>query len=384
MGAADVVAASAQGSPCRRAPAKAWSRPDTIIIGARSPAPCTLRFGDLPTAIQGDGDRVPFLGQRLARDQRGRLYASTGDGQVGVWSAAGRLLTVFGRAGQGPGEFARGPLTIHTLRDGRVFVFDNARRWSIFDSSFAFQRLLNLPFGLGDESTVVLDDGTVLDAQRLATSNKFFAVAKLDDQRTAGDQGAGWRIIRSFGDVPERERIVSKTNRVRRIAYAGGATFWSGPPVLAGRGYELQEWTTSGVLRRTIRRVASWYPPGIDIERSRSMAGRSPDPGEVELVFAFGDGLVWVALRVTDATSWQRMQRSPLDTTLQNRAYNIHYELIDTDAGMVVADGSMTIGNAVAQLPSGWFHGSNTGYRVTKNADGERVVRLVEARLYAR
>jgi hypothetical protein len=384
-------AGSQQPPACRRAPARQWTEGEVFVIRDPVTPPCVLSFRDTPIALVTDGQHVAEMSERVVRDRRGRFYAITSTvqitGQISVWNPDGTFRESFGRRGQGPGEFA-GAVMIHPTASGLIYIFDNGRRWSVFDSSYHFVRVDVTDIWPGQTETAALDDGTFLGAVRPRDTAYSFDIKRpLGDSSTAlaaagGARGGGLPpVVRSFGELRPSETAISQSSRRRLIAYSGGQQFWAGPPAATGRGYEIELWNTSGKLLRTIRREVPWYPSGVDVEKPRQPQQAPPvPPGRVGAVYSMGDGLVFVAIGMTNPRGWAAALQAPADTTLRFRAYEAYWELIDGNSGTVLArNGPIGYEEANRTLPAGgWFQGSQSGYKPFDTPGGEHGVRIVE------
>jgi hypothetical protein len=340
---------------------------------------CRMAWTDGPVLAR-TSDLVERVGDRLSVDRQGRYYSTTGRGQFHVWTPDGRLLMAVGRVGAGPGELATGRLGVFPSPSGTVYVIDNQHRLTVFDSTFRRLRTFSTKGSSSIFRATVLSDGSLLDAERPQDAAKYFGIASLERANAEGEP----ITLRAFGDISIAERRVARTSRGRLVAYAGGDRFWAGPPQSAGRGYELQQWRVDGTLLRTVRRQASWYPSGIDLAPAASTAGDAPR-AEIEALSDLGDDLLFVVARVTSARGWGAYQRSPRDTVLRNRAFDIYWEVIDVRSGHVLAaEGPVAIGEAQHVLPTGWFHGTSRGYRPVDLPDGEEGLRGMELRLFAK
>ena len=363
-----------------------WTPGETLILKSPNRYPCVLRFLDVGISLRTDGDKVQTMGRRVSADRRGRMYTGTGRGEIVVWNADGSYRATIGRRGNGPGEFASGALGIHGSPDKELYVFDNNRRWSVLDSNYVFKRSVQWYGSLSPTRSAVLSDGGLLDAER-PTDKKFsFSITRLRslDGRTRPDT-AMLLAVRTFGRIPNAEAKLPQSARVRLISYTGKDRFWAGPPQAAGRGYELQEWSVTGTLIRTLRRSVEWYPPQIDMLPTRVQEASRPPPGEIEMLHSLGGGLLWVVIRVTNDASWRAALRAPKDTALLGKSFNLYSEVIDTYSGTVLASiGPLSIADAQRNFPINWIEGTLRGSRMFEDSDGEQVHRMVEARLYGR
>jgi len=98
-----------------------------------------------------------------------------------------------------------------------------------------------------------------------------------------------------------------------------------------------------------------------------------------------GDGLVWVTMMAPDAKRWAALARSPTDSTTRARAVRNYGELIDTEAGVVLARaGALDADAAQRTLAWGWFPGPMLGYRPIELPNGASGFRVLEAKLRAK
>jgi hypothetical protein len=326
--------------------------------------------------------QISDIGQRVYRAPDGSFVTYTGDGVLTVWSASGAFIRNVGRQGMGPGEFARGPVSVHFDRKASVYVRDNNRRWTVMSAAFEYVRNANANgMEYSTERALFLDDGTFLSSGLSGNTGFFFNVYDFNAQSDAGPP-----IVRSFGVVPEAERTVTPTSRHRLIAYTGGTTFWAGPPQRAGRGYELELWSTDGRVLRTIRREVPWYPKGADRAPPRVAEGTPvKPPNEISVLAADTTGLLLVALYRTNE-AWKPLTFRDGDAYYANRdaSSEIRFEIIDTRAGAVLVSsppmGRAQMGEA---FMSGIIEGTSLGLRGGMTADDLPFIRIVEWRLVA-
>jgi hypothetical protein len=115
------------------------------VPDAPSCATCTLEL--VPVARLGresDSVTISFSSQTVARDSQGRFYAAVSDGdRIGVYGPDGRLVTVIGRKGQGPGEFQNID-DVHVGPGDTLYVLE-ADRLSVFAPLGRFLRTVKLP-----------------------------------------------------------------------------------------------------------------------------------------------------------------------------------------------------------------------------------------------
>lgn len=367
-------------APCVRPKARAWRDGETLVIRGDVAAPCTFTIRDTPVSIVSDDSKVPVIGERVVRDRRGRYYTFA-SGQIAVWNQTGGLIRTVGRLGMGPGEFAAGGLTVLPAPSDQLYVLDNARRLTVFDSSYRLVRTIAANVGLGMGYTFVLEDGTILDGARPQNPAAYF-----DVKRASGTApNSGWpEVVRSIGKVSEAEAAFDRSDRTRLVSNAGNGRFWAGPPGATGRGYEIELWTTEGTRLRTIRRDVDWYPRDVDRYRPKT-SQLTPWPAELETVQVIDDGLIWVTLIVPNPDGWAAYAKNRQDSTAEGRAVLGYGELIDANAGVVLArTGKLYAKEARKVLPHGWFPRSMLGYRPYETPDGAPAFRILEATLQAR
>jgi hypothetical protein len=287
-------------------------------------------------------------------------------------------MRTFGALGQGPGEFAGGALTILPAPNDELYILDNSRRLTIVDSGYKLVRTLPANIGLGNGVTLVTEAGDILDGARPVQASALFDIKSARET----DAGGFPKVLRSIGEATPDEAAQPRTSRTRHVTLAAATRFWSGPPAEIGRGYEVELWDMDGRRLRTIRRDVPWYPPGVDVR------GRGRDavpPSEVEAFHYLGDGLLWVLLMVPDREVWPKYLANRSDTALAAKAARIHGEVIDTDAGVVLARiGPMSPTTAMSTLPIGFFLNSRVGFRPFETATGESAIQIVAAHLESR
>jgi hypothetical protein len=378
--------------PCKRSATRHWQKGETLSITNASPR-CSFTFRPSGVQLQIEGTDAVITGPYAARDKSGRLYTYSADGTIALWNPDGTFAKEFGREGGGPGEFRRGVLNLYTTADDQLWVFDaSLQRWTVFDSAQRY--VTNIPFALyGDiQRSSLLEDAHFVQASSVHGDSATIASYIFDGPKNGRPTVA--RPVATFGALHKDElppgRISSAKQRL--VADAGGGRVWVGPPRATGRGYELQLWSDSGALLRTIRRDVPWYPANADRDDSNSPAG----PGaEVEVLYYLGDGLLFVGLR-TPNKHWDEDARAlnagrthlptkPGDPLPLARGTDVYLEVIDTDAGTVLASrGPVTIDEALAAIPEWWFPRSRVGCRLVELPDGENTLQLTEAVLIGR
>jgi hypothetical protein len=207
----------------------------------------------------------------------------------------------------------------------------------------------------------------------------------------ASEPGTGEGVARrrSFGRIPASDQPAGRswTFAERLISYSGGTTFWAGPPLGVGRGYELELWDIGGdARRRVIRREAPWFPAGSDRDPPIRGDGVPPTPvAQVTGLHADGTGLLFVIVYVPNPR-WSPPARGPRTPQQYREDYDtmhdVYIEVIDVDASVVLASvGPMRPSQARATYPVGYFPRSRDGLRYGESAEGHSLVQIGSVRL---
>jgi hypothetical protein len=326
---------------------------------------------------------VENIGNHLAQLSEGRLVSYTRSGQLTIWDRTGRFVRHVGRAGQGPGEYAIGPLSMHPTTAGGLLVRDNNSRWTVLDS--AFRLTANHPavaMGHLPRSALLFGDGVLVSAdaaEYMGNPEQVFTVWRIPLSRSGAPA-----VLRRFGTPTPDERETAPYDRVRLLTRAGPDSFWSGPPSASGEGYRLELWTVDGRRLRTLRRSVPWLPGGSD--RAGSADGRDLPPPALVMVHAAADGLLIVVGRVANAERWTAARRNTTAEarTLRDDAFDLYLEVIDTRSNSLLAElGPVPVSDARRQWPSGWLSATR-GYVPVDLPDGHRGMDLVDLALFAR
>jgi hypothetical protein len=386
----------APAAECRRPSERRSSVGEIIVLDQARDFPCRLIFGAPTLVLQADerGEVDDIVATPIARDKAGRIFTSTGHGSLTVWDARGKMLRSLGRAGNGPGEFAGTWAVAQIDPKGRVYVRDGGGRWSIFTADLQLVRTTApVPMGYSPEFCVFLDDGRFLSATPSAVDptptrgRPEYSFTIYDFWSTKALAAGTPEIVKSFGPVPPSERGVALSQHERALSYAGGATFWVGPPSFVGRGYELEQWSVSGERLRVIRREVSWFPRGADIAPpARGEGGPRERPAAIGGIHADSSGLIYVVVAVPNPRWTQPSGRRTGAQMRQDREESQHayIEVIDSRSGVVLAsEGPMRPSRARAEFASGFFPRSRMSYLFGESPEGFPRVSLREFRLEA-
>lgn len=360
---------SASQDQCRRNPERSLPGGSVTIIRDGRP-PCRIEFRETGIRLEAVADGShPDPGRSVVMDSNGRYISANAPGWTGVvtvWDARGAYLASFGGLGRGPGEFTvRGMMNLFVDNRDHVHIMDGGFMWSVFSPAHEFLWSTSAYAVTGFElNTAILDDGTVLTSESARDRSRYFRVMD-----TAGG------VQSSFGVV---EGGVSEW-ALRMITYAGGDTFWAGPPLEGGDAYVLEEWGTDGTLRRTLRREAPWF----------RWAGYGEISPGVSLLHVTHDGLLYVMVRRPTAEyerEFERAQRRGERVPREARDGLTEglFEVIDTRSGELLASDLHPAGAARQFAPRALFQGSLLGYRYKEGDDGLPFVEIVRVELVPR
>lgn len=370
-------AGHAQISPCPRKPERALRVGSVTEIKDRRP-PCRIEFRDTGIRLEAvaDGSR-PDPGRTVLVDSNGRFISANAPGWsavISVWDSRGRYLSSFGREGEGPGELSgRGMMSLFIDGRDNLHVRHGFSGWSVFSPRQEFIR--NLPrhkVGGGTGTTVILDDGSILDGE--GRGKDLF--------RIADSTGS---VARTFGTAG----VGASGHGMRRISHAGGYTFWAGPGEEGADGYVLEEWGVDGTLRRTLHRDVSWY---------RWRGQRDVSPQVVQLHVTHGGLLYVLVMRPTGeyVEEYEKARRGeshgmgvdPADLREEEERMDalleFVIEVIDTRSGELLASDVHRWLDVQGIIPQGLFRGSLTGYRYKESESGMPFVEIVMVELVAR
>lgn len=364
---------------CKRAAPRAWQRDQEWTVPNTTP-PCVLRVEATDIALTPDGDKVGFIRNIVAKDAAGKYYTNDRDGTLALWSPTGKLERMLARSGQGPGEIAPGLTNIVTSRTDQVYVLDNNGRWHLFRTNGDFVQTVQSSGVRQRHNFAVLDDGRLLDGSGRDDSGSFFVVwSPLGDPNNPRPV-----IARRFAPLSESERAMSDGDRSRAVAYGSGDSFWAGPPKAAGRGYQLEQWSTTGTRLKSLRRTVPWFPAGSDRAKPRVDGPQAP-AHTIRYVWNLGDDLLLAVTDVPNTAEWSKVRAWPIDGKTRDKLNIIRADVIDTRSGQLLAQlGPLTQLESLRQLPSHVFQGSMTGYQFQTTPDDDISVRMVRLRLEAK
>ena len=354
---------------CRRKPERSFPAGSVTTIRDGQP-PCRIEFRETGIRLEAvAGGSHPDPGRTVVMDSNGPYISGNARGWAGVisvWDARGRYLSSFGRVGQGPGEFTvRGMMNLFVDSRDNLHVMDGGFIWSVFSPEHEFLRSISAYAVTGVEpNTAILDDGTVLASEAVRDWSHYF--------RVMDTTGA---VKRTFEAV---EGGVSDW-ALRMISYAGGDTFWAGPPLGGGDAYVLEEWGTDEKLRRTLRREAPWF-------RWAGYGEISPGVSQLHVTH---DGLLYVLVRRPKEEYRKEFERARrrgeyVAREARDGLTEVLFEVIDTRSGELLASELHPAAQAREFAPKALFKGSLSGYRYKEGDDGLPFVEIVRVELVPR
>ena len=231
-----------------------------------------------------------------------------------AYSADGDLDSVWGRQGEGPGEYRSIKQLLMLRGDSLGVVDDIALRLTILNADGSVARTQPLPFR--PYRMAQLDDGTMI-ASGL--------------QHTPAAIGYVMHVVSTDGSAtplgPAQTVLLTRPSASRRKLASAGRTFWAARP----DRYELTELASDGTHLRFLKVGADWFP-------DRETEGpadpvREPPPPFLVAIHVDEDGFIWTMVRLADA-DW-----APADDLLSistESHFDSIVEVIDPDRGLVV------------------------------------------------
>ena len=343
---------------CAGLPAALMGQEVIRISSTPTCAKCRIELEHVVT-LGGSPDDSVDVGFLLRRNSRGEYFTRNrwAPHQVAVFSPAGKLLKLFGRRGEGPGDFGR----VEFLEIGRgdtVNVFDIflRRQTLLAPGSWSVGRIAPLPVRpliesvgemLWPHTYVLLPDGRyVVNAEKGDSALHLV--------------GVDGELVRSFGvgyreddlPTPPSKRLLSVLEpneapglrRVdvihRQLTGAGEGRIWA-----AYRNrYEIELWDTAGHRLRRLAREADWFKPWrsdeVEATQMRHMfrererpgpdAPSPPTPPSFLGLQQDDEGRIWTLLSVTALRAGSGAPR-------EEGARDAIIEVLDPEAGRLVA-----------------------------------------------
>lgn len=302
---------------------------------------CMIDTTSSRTVLQSD-TRITFDQPdlfRFAVNSRGETFAATvGGGALLHWSPDGILLPLLGSAGEGPGQFANGPVTPFVTREDSIYARDNHRHWVVFSPDGAFVRFSPLgPIsGSSLATTSFTRAGSVLSSDQSGTEQ--YSLLLVDRE------GVVLRRVRPL------ERSILEWSPRRTAVEAGSGTFWVGPEIYSRGGYSIELWDSAGTTLRLLRREVPWFVADSlsrPVDRS-ALPGSPTDPlarpflfPRVETLVRDGNGRLWIMTQVPKQSGARERilrTRSLADLEVASlEELEVHIEVLEPKSGEVIA-----------------------------------------------
>lgn len=312
---------------------------------------CSPFLGEAAVVLESDSTgEYADPGTQVAIDSKGTFYGgSLQGGKLLKWAADGRLLASVGRVGQGPGEFAPGPLRVFVSPDDTVFVRDGSLRFSVFDTALAFIRTVPLGpiMAMSAGETHFLEDGRIastFQSPRFQGSDLVF----LDREG---------RVLAS--ELPTQDELNPggfRPNRPSGVVRSGA--LWVGPPYGMG-GYSFDIVDSLGKITSRFSPPAPWFDVGTRVEKAEAHgpARRFPFPA-VSRVQADEHGLVWIWTALPrDRAAVDMFLRAPIQdlARVTREVTRTRIEVYDPDTRELQAAGELQV--PIADVLEPIFHG---------------------------
>jgi hypothetical protein len=257
----------------------------------------------------------------VVRDARGRFLVAGAipPTRILVYDTSGRLLTTWGREGDGPGEFRSIGRLVRLPGDSLLVLEGGARRATVLDAAGQFSRRFVLPFDVVD-FTVLTNGQWIASGMAFTTSGVGFPLHRLTRD------GA---IESSFGgDLTVLPGRPSAVQRVITRDHEGG--FWAARP----DRYEIEHWTATSGRDTYLDRITSWFPDR-EFEGARN-TWRDPPYPFLHALYVDAGGRVWTLGRAPKP-SFKPTPKAwgPLST--MSMAEEAFVEVIDPVTGVLLA-----------------------------------------------
>ena len=254
----------------------------------------------------------------VVHDAQGRYFVRAGwpVNRVLVYDSGGNLEAVWGRRGEGPGEYrVIGQLLM--LHEDSLGVLDRSNaRLTVLNADGSVARTQQLPIQPFPDQIARLDDGTLVVA---------------GGEHTAAATGYIMHVVRTDGLVsplvPAGMVLRSRPSASRRRLASAGMTVWAARP----DRYELTQYASDGTPLRVLKRVVEWFPDR-EVEGVVDPAKEPPAP-YLRVIRVDEDGFIWTLVRVADA-DWSPAEE--VGSISRERRYDSIVEVIDANRGMVV------------------------------------------------
>ena len=257
----------------------------------------------------------------MLHDGRGRYFVRAGFpvNRILAYDSEGDLESVWGRRGDGPGEY-RSIGQLLMLHGDSLGVLDQINtRLTVLNTDGSVARTQRLPINPYPQRIVQLDDGT-------------FVVA--GGEHTAAASGYVMHLVRPDGSaspfIPAGMVLRSRPSASQRRLAAAGMTVWAARP----DRYELIQYAADGTPLKVLKRGAGWFPDRETEGVTSDPANNPPAPYLMD-IHVDGEGFIWTMARLADA-DWVPHVVDDLASIVDERRYDSIVEVVDPGRGLVL------------------------------------------------
>lgn len=247
-------------------------------------SPCAITLAPIAT-LGATSDSVDILSSTKVERVNGLFVAAPlGDrAEVGLYTPTGRLQFVFGRQGQGPGEFTN-IRSIDVLLESEIAVLDS-RITTFRGFPPELSKSKALPPGVIAGRLLALTDGQFL-LNNYGPDRPAFCLLS-----------SNLELVRCFGPTGTSRRLAG--DELQYLLTRGtGSRFWAAPYMY---NHSVEQWDIAGRRRLTLRFSAPWFPTtSAEADLHESPAQVRPLP-RLSGIWEDSQGRIWVAVLVPDA-----------------------------------------------------------------------------------
>ena len=306
---------------------------------------CAIEAGP-PVTLAPPTDHVWFRSlptPGLVRDSEGNyiVFPIEGDGLIGVFGADGRYRSLYGRIGEGPGEFAQGFGRLLAIGQGDI-LYAIARPYLHMLAPQAESNLDQIRVPVDARDVTVLKSGTIAIQATVRTEAGITTIqilrpdgsieASIAPAATNDEQWDEWKALsqNQFMVRWDMERVLERSSDHMDV--------WS-----AHRNrYRISRYGRDGVEKVRIERISKWFEPYF--RRTPGALFRGSAEPSVASIHEDADGLLWVAvLRAPSSFSPPSDGSAPAGTEVRMDPYldmsqflHTTVEVLDPVAGEVV------------------------------------------------
>ena len=247
---------------------------------------CNVDLQLMVTLSPDESTFTSLPGTSIARGKNGHYLAGpvVAEMVLATFDPGGRFRTLFGRVGEGPGEFAGYPHEMH-VRAGAgddLFVFHNGIRYVVRPDATVVLKQDALRVHVND--AVLVGNSTVTQATVYSPRGATTPLQVFSSEGTL-EGGIGIRPDRPFNQSS------SPFERVRRLAPGNdGRSVWS---AYVNR-YEISRFGLSGSEELRVIRRGDWFPPYDNVIRGETFI--IPQRPRMEGLLEDSVGLLWVLI----------------------------------------------------------------------------------------